>query len=123
MEKCLWCESPATGLCDAPIGFEAVGAARDKTGKVTVLLAGSGSSWTCDAPMCDEHRRQIGHVCGKEPDSIDRCPYHYTNHGQPLRELVIFESEVAAVRRKVRAEINRSIMKEHNGTAIQAVGH
>lgn len=107
----MWCENPATHYCDAVIGFEAVAAIRDKNGNVTGLLAGGGKSWTCDAPMCAEHAHQIGHVCGEEPDSIDRCPYHTEHAEQPMEELVMFEQEADARRREVHADIRRAFLR------------
>lgn len=110
-EPCMWCDKPATRYCDAPIGFEAVAAMRDKSGNVTGLLAGGGKSWTCDAPMCDKHAKMVGIMCGQEADSIDRCPYHAEHSEKPMRELVIFEAEADGRRREVHAEIRRALMK------------
>lgn len=106
----MWCEKLATHYCDAAIGFEAVGAIRDKAGNVTALLAGGGKSWTCDAPMCAEHAKMIGHVSGSQPDTIDRCPYHAEHRERPMKELVMFEHEALARRRQVHAEIRRALL-------------
>lgn len=117
MDKCMWCDKPAIRYCDAAIGFEAVAAVRDKAGNVTGLLAGGGNSWTCDAPMCDEHSKQVGHVCWQEPDSIDRCPHHMEHSEKPMRELVMFECEAEGTRREVHAEIRRALMKNKRPNA------
>lgn len=109
----MWCDKPAVRYCDAVIGFEATGATRDRSGNVTGLLTGlDGKQWTCDAPMCAEHARQVGNVCGEDPDSIDHCPHHAAHPERPMKELVMFEDEAAAKRRKVHAEIRRGRMRE-----------
>lgn len=111
-DKCMWCDRPATRYCDAPIGFEAKGAARNKNGTVRQLLIGGDSRmWTCDAPMCNEHAKQVGFICGKDPDSIDHCPYCREN-ARRTEEMVMFEDEATAARRRVHAEIRRSRMAE-----------
>lgn len=120
IEKCMWCDKPATHYCDATIGFEAVAALRDKAGNVTGLLAGNGRSWTCDAPMCDEHSSKVGHVCGQESGTIDYCPHHMKHTEKPMRELVIFESEVDGKRREVHAEIRRAAMKAKCANTFEA---
>jgi hypothetical protein len=109
---CMWCSEPAIRYCDAPIGFIARGCHRDKNGAIT-LLAGSDETGdygmhTCDAPMCAKHVKQIGHISGKNPESIDRCPYHVA-HGDPdLKDAVCFPDEVEPMRRKIYAEIRRA---------------
>lgn len=113
-DKCMWCDRPATRYCDAPIGFEAKGAERNTSGTVRQLLIGSDSRmWTCDAPMCSEHAQQVGFVCGEEPDSIDYCP-HCRENTRRIKEMVMFEDEATAARRRVHAEIRRSRMAETN---------
>lgn len=119
MDKCMWCDKPATHYCDAVIGLPAVDALRDKRGNVTALLTGSGASgvasWTCDAPMCSEHTKQIGVMCGSEPDSIDHCPHHLKSPEQPISKLVMFEREVGVRRREVHAQIRRQQIRAHFG--------
>lgn len=111
---CMWCSAPAIRYCDAPIAFLARGGIREKDGRYT-LLAGSDDNGdfgmsTCDAPMCAAHTRQIGHISGTRPDSIDRCPYHI-EHGDPsLRDAVCFSDEVEPRRLLIHAEIRRSRM-------------
>lgn len=111
-ERCMWCEKPSEFLCDAPIGFLADGCERDKLGNVKQLLTGKraldGGYWTCDAPMCADHRKMIGHVCGKYHDTIDRCPYHVEHGEGRFKKMIGFEHEMDGWRRKVHAEIRRS---------------
>lgn len=70
--ECLWCENEAEHLCDYMLGHVV-----NADGVIEDLKA---PHFTCDAPMCGEHRRKIGHVCGTlEPphaDTIDHCPAH-----------------------------------------------
>lgn len=118
MDKCMWCGKPAERYCDAVIGVEPKGALRDRNGKVTGLLAGlDGTHWTCDAPMCADHARQVGWVCGTEPDSIDHCPHHTENGEAPMRDLLMFEGEAEARRRDVHAEIRRAFMRIERSNA------
>lgn len=113
-DQCMWCDKPATHYCDAPIGFEAMDASRDKRGQVLSLLTGSdGQMWTCDAPMCDDHAFHAGTICGNEPDSIDYCPHH--QHENPdMSELVMFEREAKVKRSEVHAIIKRDYLRAKN---------
>ena len=116
---CMWCDAPAVRFCDAVIGFEATGAFRDSNFKVTGLATGPRGSgldlkhWTCDAPMCARHTKQVGHICGKPCDSIDRCPYHVEHKEHGMDRLVMFEQEAEARRREVYASIRRSRLAVH----------
>jgi hypothetical protein len=113
MELCMWCGKQAIRYCDAVIGVEAMGATRDKSGNVTGLLTGlDGRQWTCDAQMCVEHAKQVGHICGEEPESIDHCPHHTMLHERPMKDLVMFADEAEARRREVHAEIRRERMRK-----------
>lgn len=114
----MWCGKPAVRYCDAVIGVEIKGALRDKSGNVTGLLAGlDGEQWTCDAPMCAEHTRQVGHICGEDPDSIDHCPHHAAHPERPMKELLMFADEAEARRREVHAEIRRERMRNERPNA------
>lgn len=111
-ETCMWCDKPAVAWCDAVIGFEAVAACRDPNGRVTGLITGTNEhgeavAWTCDAPMCADHAKHVGHVCGKEPDSIDHCPYHAVHDEGSMQDLIMFHREAEQKRRDVHAEIRR----------------
>lgn len=115
-ELCWWCGKPSTTLCDAPIGFEAIGATRDKSGAIENLITGNGAKfWTCDAAMCDECAVMVGFVCGKDADSIDRCPHHHFDgceSRKTLGEMIYFESEIDDVRRKLYIKIKTKISRE-----------
>ena len=108
MDNCMWCDMPAVRCCDAVIGLEPKGAVRNGAGNVISLLAGlDGVQWTCDAPMCADHARQVGWICGSEPDSIDHCPHHATHGEADMSDLLMFQSEAEARRRDIYAEIRR----------------
>lgn len=68
-ELCIICENEAVALCDAMIG----------TTWIDGLMSIEGPHFRCDAPMCPEHTFTTGFICGKEPDTIDRCSYHEAN--------------------------------------------
>lgn len=113
-DRCMWCDEPATVLCDAVIGMAAVTCTRHpRTGAVTLLAGterdGSIRTWTCDAPMCRRCASAIGRVCfgRKHSDTIDRCPFHVERGEAPLRDLIMFEDEAERRRREVHAEIRR----------------
>lgn len=106
---CMWCGTPAVRYCDAVIGIEPVNAQRGGDGSVTGLLAGLESKqWTCDAPMCDNHGRQVGWICGIEPDGIDHCPYHVSSGEEEIRHLIMFALEAEKKRRYIHAAIRRA---------------
>lgn len=77
MERCLFCNQPATRLCDRVIGMVDAGERVKVRGRpaysVTSMEAMLSVSYTCDAPICAEHTRVVGHVCGKDHDTIDHC--------------------------------------------------
>ncbi len=123
MELCMWCGKTAIRYCDAVIGFEATGATRDKDGSVTGLLTGlDGRQWTCDAPMCADHARQVGHVCGEDPDSIDHCPHCTAHSERQMKDMVMFAGEAEARRREVHAEIRRERMRNERYNAALTGG-
>lgn len=77
---CLFCGQPATRLCDEmiakPIGDHAKPFGRPAYPVTTMEVMPLG---TCDAPICDAHAFVAGHICGKKPDTIDRCAGCHTN--------------------------------------------
>lgn len=67
---CHYCPKPAVVFCDH---FEGKGG-------LSVVKDGKALQ-TCDRPICNEHRRKVGHVCyrGKNKklsDTIDHCKVH-----------------------------------------------
>jgi len=98
-DRCLWCGQPASKYCDAVIGIDPV----DEQMRVGLLNV----QRTCDAPMCRHHGRQVGWVCGQDPDSIDRCPYHADVGHKKLEGLVMVKSESERKRREIHAAIRR----------------
>lgn len=111
-DKCMWCDQPSTRLCDATIGFAAVDCARNSAGKVQHLLAGLESErWTCDAPICNQHAKQVGWICGADVDTIDHCPHHAQAEDQGMERLVMFASEAERTRNDLYATIRRTKMR------------
>lgn len=82
-QRCFYCLSPATLLCDHRFGWPVGGFAANKHGRYLVKAA--TAPFTCDMPLCLEHANRVGgihfRVGGKGYfDSIDLCPEHA---GQP----------------------------------------
>lgn len=100
---CLWCDRPATHLCDAVI--------------VQGRSAKGLQSYTCDAPMCAHHAKQFGFICirgkGRKADSLDRCPWHMDHQEEAVHEMpvAITDEDVATRRREVHALIRRERMR------------
>lgn len=105
LESCLWCDNEALFLCDAVLGMKAAVGPR---GTVVFASLEEQEVWTCDAPMCLLHRHIIGFICGKDPATIDRCPYCARNepHGGPM-----LREEADEIRRARHAEIRRGRMR------------
>lgn len=68
-----------------------------------------GPHFTCDAPMCGDHANLVGHICGKEPDSIDRCPYHIEHSDH--HDHADGGHESAVRRRAIYATVRRSQLR------------
>lgn len=94
-EQCAFCKQPAEYYCDFVLGMECGGWSRcdgelavkvnrfDEfvPGKGLPYIKQGGGFFTCDAPLCEACRKQVGHlsltgdgVCQME--SIDHCPLH-----------------------------------------------
>jgi hypothetical protein len=110
-EKCFYCDKPATHFCDYKIGgpiggYERVGPIEKCTFRACFTIQ---PFYTCDMPMCDEHKTFVGtfHASGKESwsETIDHCPEHA--HGKPEDPYPITEEEAEAIRRDIRAKVRR----------------
>lgn len=103
---CLFCNKPATRLCDFPIALVEGGTVK-QVGQpaytVTTMEAMLSGSYTCDAPCCDSHVSQVGHVCGKEPDSIDHCFGHSSENYQPAHSRLLSLEQIAVIRDRQHA--------------------
>jgi hypothetical protein len=105
--NCIYCDNKVIAYCDFAMALEPKHKAKD--GK---LLAGVDSKvFTCDAPLCKKHAVSVGHICGKNGDSIDYCEHHFYEDG---KYEVLFEDEAEEKRRALHAEIRRSTMKTVN---------
>lgn len=119
-QQCMWCDNIALYECDAVIGMAAdlaPGYGRDKGPRIVYAALERQEVWTCDAPMCALHRRVRGFYCGKEPGTIDRCPYcarHEPEGGPMLKE------DADRIRRERHAQIRRSQLRvSDNGSEKQ----
>ena len=92
--KCLWCDKPAVAFCDAMLGQE-------KANQFAPFPSADDPMHTCDAPLCSDHAERVGFVCGDEPDSIDRCPFHAKNDRRRLE--IVTPERVAELRAAVTA--------------------
>lgn len=107
---CLFCDRPSTRLCDAALGM-VLDSVVPRNGKVAAYKATSmeamlSGSYTCDAPMCDQHAKVVGWVCGKDADTIDHCPIHQERH-HDRNEPVTLE-QLAALRSELHAQARRA---------------
>jgi hypothetical protein len=96
---CWWCGEESTVLCDRLIGCE-----RRKSDNTLIVDEG----YTCDAELCRAHAKQIGHMCGGKPDTIDVCPVHVDGLGGDLSKLATTKAGAEKVRREIRATALRS---------------
>jgi len=100
--RCWWCDAEAVRLCDVLIGCE-----RRKSSNTLIV----GEPYTCDAAFCADHGRQIGHVCGNEPDSIDACCEHRGIGAVRLPDLATSKEASDKVRSAIRAKARRQLMR------------
>ncbi len=101
-QKCMWCDNIALYECDEVLGMSAQVGPRQR-----VLYADTDKIevWTCDALMCAVHRHIRGFYCGKEPGTLDRCPYCAQNEPKCAPML---KEEADAIRKERHALIRRS---------------
>ncbi|MBJ9210611.1 hypothetical protein I5481_01870 [Citrobacter freundii] len=98
--KCIFCGSPATLLCDGYLGFP-------PKYEMGVALPDVLHPFTCDAPMCEGCSTQMMKifVCGKKPyagiHTTDHCPVclevlpPYPKH---TRRIIHSEQQAAQIR-------------------------
>lgn len=98
--QCVWCGEPAVAFCDGWIGGETV----EYGGQRVYTL--DLPQFTCDAPLCNEHRFLHGFVCGKDPDTIDYCPVHHLDR-VTVHNAAKSRDEAETMRRAVWAEGHR----------------
>lgn len=89
---CVWCGEPAVAFCDGWIGGETEGG----------LFSTQLPFFSCDAPLCNEHRHPFGFVCGKNPDTLDHCPVHAQDR-VTINNAAKSSAEADALRRSVWA--------------------
>jgi hypothetical protein len=99
---CWWCGSEDSRLCDVLIGCE-----RRKSDNTLI----HDEAYLCSAEFCMEHGRQLGHISGEEPDTIDACCEHGGLSAVPVRELAASAEASERVRRNIRAKALRQRMR------------
>jgi len=110
----VYCDNPATLLCDFRLGRPFGGYAIDRKGKYAVPKL--DAPYTCDMPMCRVHAELRGkiHIKAKAPiggfDTFDFCPEH--RGGDDTKPDVIAEEEAERLRRVVHALAQRRLMRE-----------
>lgn len=108
-EVCMWCDQPATRLCDAALALVSAGIHKPANGaayEVTSLDAMLSGSYKCDAPFCGKHSKIVGFVCGEDPDTIDHCRHHAAHpEAHPLPILAL--DDIAYLRTELHAQIRR----------------
>lgn len=109
-EPCLFCGKPATRLCDAPIAMVDGGWHKPNGRppyKVTTMEAMLSTSYTCDAPFCEDHGHVIGFICGDIGDTIDHCCGCFNSRREGPHGLMT-PGAIDAIRKKWHSEYRRS---------------
>lgn len=116
-ERCLFCDKPATRLCDRAIAMVAdpdpikvKGRAPYRVATMDAMLS---TDYRCSAPCCSDHCRVAGFICGKDGDTIDHCIGCYGIDRGPVG--LANPDEIEARRRYMHAAYRR--------TRIEAVPH
>lgn len=108
-DRCLFCDAPATHLCDAVIALPDGGWHKQR-GKppyrVTTMEAMLSESHTCDAPFCAKHGKTVGHISGKDCDTIDHCA-GCAARNRGTGNLLLSHEAIAALRRQWHQEYRR----------------
>lgn len=74
---CAFCDAPSTHLCDFEHGWSHWEDDVDSKGKTRRVMSMQGSVMTCDAPICEACRTQVGILFGKGfVETKDHCPVH-----------------------------------------------
>jgi hypothetical protein len=113
-QRCFYCNGPATLLCDFWLGRPSGGHATDRNGEYTVPKL--AAPYTCDMPICREHAELRGNIHIKAKgrlggfDTFDFCPEH--RGGDDRKTELIGEGEAERLRRAVRANARRRLMRE-----------
>lgn len=114
-QRCFYCSSPATLLCDFRLGLPFGERLRDIKGVEYDVTTIDKPPHTCDMPLCRDHAEYRGwlHIkAGRNShfDSYDYCPEHVgmVDTGAPVMQ----ESEAEHLRRVVVANAQRRLMRE-----------
>ncbi len=105
----MYCNEPATRLCDAVIALVDGGWVKPRGAtpyKVTTMEAMLSTSYTCEAPFCATHGKVVGFICGKDGDTIDYCAGCIAAERGRF-ERILTPGAIAALRRQRHAEYRR----------------
>lgn len=72
-DRCLVCGAAAVRWCDHVVGIYNRG---ERTLRPLAEIE-AGDVAVCSAPMCAAHGKQLGHISGPEPETLDVCPAHH----------------------------------------------
>lgn len=112
----MFCDRPATRLCDKSIGLIYLGEterlSKGVEYRVTSMEAMLSHSHTCDASMCERHQVVVGFICGKEGDTIDYCIGCHLDPAHPGG--LMTPDEIDAERRRLHALYRRTRMYVSN---------
>jgi hypothetical protein len=73
----------------------------------TISEIAEGDTCICSAPMCAEHGKQIGHVTGEEPETVDMCPAHHAGFGGDVIDWTRSREQLEEMRREAWAQCRR----------------
>jgi hypothetical protein len=119
-QRCVYCNEPATLLCDFILGWGIGELVRDRRGPAWNAIDTTRPPHTCDMPMCLAHAEHRGtmHVRMSRSkngrrgffDTFDHCLEHagQSDTGAP----VIPDDEAERLRRAVHALAQRRAMRE-----------
>ena len=116
---CLWCDSPATRLCDTMLrrrSLEVIGCTVTRTVTSYPVL---DMDTTCSAPLCDECTEELTSIvfCGRDDDgestapttdTLDACRYCQDHIGRSPPHAISYTAE--AYRLQVQAHAAASLV-------------
>jgi hypothetical protein len=113
-DRCLFCDQPATLYCDYPLAMVQGDVAVVKGVKypITTMAAMMATPYTCDAPFCAAHGKQVGHICGGD-DGCESIDYCQGDHGEKICN-PLWPSEIAQLRTNLHTSWRRTKIRNDN---------